>query len=40
LIRIQTKAGHGAGKPTSMQIEEYADLWSFLVRTLNMKIAG
>ncbi|SDK16948.1 prolyl oligopeptidase [Catalinimonas alkaloidigena] len=29
LIRIETKAGHGAGKPTSKQIEEYADLWSF-----------
>jgi len=36
LIRIETKAGHGAGKPTSKIIEEYADLWGFLVRTLNM----
>jgi prolyl oligopeptidase len=30
LIRIDTKAGHGAGKPTSMIIEEYADLYSFM----------
>jgi prolyl oligopeptidase len=29
LIRIETKAGHGAGKPTRMQIEEVADLWAF-----------
>lgn len=38
LIRIETKAGHGAGKPTSKIIEEYADLWGFLVRTLNMNV--
>jgi prolyl oligopeptidase len=30
LIRIETNAGHGAGKPTSKIIEEQADLWSFL----------
>jgi len=30
LIRIETKAGHGAGKPTSKIIEEYADMYSFL----------
>jgi prolyl oligopeptidase len=30
LIRIETKAGHGAGKPTSKQIEEAADIWSFV----------
>ncbi|MFO7939171.1 MAG: prolyl oligopeptidase family serine peptidase [Bacteroidales bacterium] len=29
MIRIQTKAGHGAGKPTTLQIQELADLWSF-----------
>jgi prolyl oligopeptidase len=29
LIRIAVKAGHGAGKPTSMIIQEYADLWAF-----------
>ncbi|MBN2148468.1 MAG: S9 family peptidase [Anaerolineales bacterium] len=30
LIRIQTKAGHGFGKPTSILIEEQADIWAFL----------
>ena len=30
LIRIETKAGHGAGKPTSKIIEEYADMYSFV----------
>lgn len=29
LIRIDTRAGHGAGKPLSMQIEEVADRWAF-----------
>jgi prolyl oligopeptidase len=29
LIRIETKAGHGAGKPTSKIIEEYADIYGF-----------
>ena len=37
LIRIETKAGHGAGKPTSKIIEETADRWAFLTKTLNMK---
>ena len=36
LIRIDTKAGHGAGKPTGKQIEEVADRWGFLSRALNM----
>jgi prolyl oligopeptidase len=30
LIRIDSKAGHGAGKPTTKQIEEWADIWSFM----------
>jgi len=38
LIRIETKAGHGAGKPTSKQIEERADMWAFLVKHLGMDI--
>jgi prolyl oligopeptidase len=38
LIRIETKAGHGAGKPTAKIIEEYTDEWSFLVKNLDMKI--
>jgi len=37
LIRIETRAGHGAGKPTAKLIEEAADRWAFLVRTLKMK---
>jgi prolyl oligopeptidase len=38
LIRIETRAGHGAGRPTTMVIEEAADQWAFLVRNLNMKL--
>ncbi|MCX6351592.1 MAG: prolyl oligopeptidase family serine peptidase [Bacteroidetes bacterium] len=30
LIRIDSKAGHGAGKPTAKQIDEWADIWSFM----------
>ena len=37
LIRIETKAGHGAGKPTAKIIEEYADQWAFLAKYLGMK---
>jgi prolyl oligopeptidase len=37
LIRIETKAGHGAGKPTAKAIEEVADQWAFLVKTLDFK---
>jgi prolyl oligopeptidase len=37
LIRIETKAGHGAGKPTSKIIEEAADRFAFLVRELGME---
>lgn len=29
LIRVETRAGHGAGKPTWMQIEDVADQWAF-----------
>jgi len=36
LIRIETKAGHGAGTPTSKAIEKYADMWAFLHETLRM----
>jgi prolyl oligopeptidase len=37
LIRIQTKAGHGAGKPISKTIDEITDAWGFLVKSLGMK---
>lgn len=40
LIRIETRAGHGAGKPTKMLIEELADRYAFLVKTLNMHPNG
>jgi prolyl oligopeptidase len=36
LIRIETKAGHGAGKPTAKIIEEAADRYAFLTRVLEM----
>ncbi|WP_413171280.1 prolyl oligopeptidase family serine peptidase [Anabaena azotica] len=38
LIRIETKAGHGAGKPTAKIIEEAADKWGFLVRVLGVEV--
>ena len=38
LIRIETSAGHGAGKPTSKLIDEIADQWAFLVKNLGMEI--
>lgn len=34
LIRIETKAGHGAGKPTSKIIEEYVDVYAFMAASL------
>ncbi len=37
LARIETKAGHGAGKPTAKVIEETADQWGFLVKNLGFK---
>ncbi len=36
LIRIETKAGHGAGKPTAKVIEEQADIYGFLLKNLGM----
>ncbi|AUT01199.1 S9 family peptidase [Nostoc sp. CENA543] len=38
LIRIETKAGHGAGKPTTKIIEEAADKWAFLVKVLDISV--
>ncbi len=40
LVRIETRAGHGAGKPTSMAIEEIADQWAFLVKVLKIPLNG
>lgn len=36
MLRVETRAGHGAGKPVWMQIEDYADQWAFLVKSLHM----
>lgn len=38
LIRIETKAGHGAGKPTAKVIEERSDQLAFLVHHFGMKV--
>jgi prolyl oligopeptidase len=37
LIRIETRAGHGAGKSTQTTIEEQTDLYSFLAKTLRIE---
>ncbi len=38
LIRIETRAGHGAGKPTAKIIEEAADKWAFIARHTGLKV--
>src|SRR3954468_6054265 len=38
LIRIETKAGHGAGKPISKIIDQSADEWSFVAHSLGMNV--
>jgi prolyl oligopeptidase len=38
LIRVETRAGHGAGVPTDKVIADYADRWAFLVRNLDMRL--
>lgn len=38
LIRIETKAGHGGGKPTAKIIQEQADIFGFLVKNLDMTV--
>lgn len=37
LIRIDTKAGHGGGKPMSMVLEEQADIYSFILHNMGLK---
>jgi prolyl oligopeptidase len=37
LLRVETRAGHGAGKPTWMQIEDFADQWAFAAAMLGVK---
>jgi len=36
LLRVETKAGHGGGKPITKVIEEQADIYAFLFKVLNM----
>jgi prolyl oligopeptidase len=36
LIRIDKNAGHGSGKPTDKQIEEFADIWAFVFYNMGM----
>jgi len=38
LLKIETKAGHGQGKPTTKLIEEGSDIYSFLFKILGMKM--
>lgn len=38
LIRIETRAGHGSGKPTAKIIEEVADQWAFLAKNLDFPL--
>jgi prolyl oligopeptidase len=38
LIRIETRAGHGMGKPTTKLIEEATDRWAFLVQALGLSV--
>jgi prolyl oligopeptidase len=40
LIRIETRAGHGSGKPTDKIIEEYADMWAFIARHTGLQLAA
>jgi prolyl oligopeptidase len=35
MIRINTDAGHGAGKPTDMVIQEYTDVWAFIYKNID-----
>jgi prolyl oligopeptidase len=38
LIRIETRAGHGSGKPTDKQIEEYSDMYAFAAHFTGMEL--
>ena len=38
LIRIETRAGHGSGKPTDKQIEEYTDMYAFIAQHTGMAV--
>lgn len=38
LLRVETRAGHGAGKPTDMVIEEFADMWAFAAHWTGLEV--
>ena len=40
LIRVDVNAGHGAGKSTKLQIQEWADVWSFAFYNMGVKPFG
>jgi prolyl oligopeptidase len=40
LIRIETRAGHGSGKPTDKQIEEFSDMYAFIAHFTGMRVAA
>jgi prolyl oligopeptidase len=40
LIRVETHAGYGAGKPVWMQFDDFADQWGFLAKWLKMGVPG
>ena len=38
IIRIETRAGHGSGKPTDKLIEEYSDIYAFLAKWTGLEL--
>jgi prolyl oligopeptidase len=40
LIRIETRAGHGSGKPVDKQIDEFADMYGFAAHFTGLKVDG
>ncbi|UCD18645.1 MAG: S9 family peptidase [Candidatus Zixiibacteriota bacterium] len=40
LLRAETRAGHGSGKPTTKILDEYADIFGFLFRVFGMSFSG
>jgi prolyl oligopeptidase len=40
IIRIETRAGHGTGKPTDKLIEEYSEIYAFLAKWTGLQISG
>jgi len=37
LLRVETRAGHGPGKPIAKVVEEWTDVWTFLFAELGME---